>query len=62
MVAYVTVIGALMSGIGMSLNYIYMTFGIGGIIKTAASIICVILGGIWYSAILEEERRKDHEG
>lgn len=62
MVLYITVIGAAFTGIGMSLNYIYITFGTTGIVKTVAAIMCAIVGGIWYSALLEEERSKDHEG
>jgi hypothetical protein len=62
MVLYVTVLGAAFTGVGMTLDYIYMTFGGAGIVKTAAAIVCVIVGGIWYSALLEEERSKDHEG
>jgi len=61
MVLYITVIGAVLSGIGMSLNYIYITFGTAGIVKTVAAIGCVVTGGIWYSMLLDEERRKDHE-
>jgi len=62
MVLYIIVIGAVLSGIGMTLNYIYFTFGTAGIVKTVAAIICLVSGSIWYSALLEEERNKDHEG
>jgi hypothetical protein len=62
MVLYATVIGAVLSGIGMSLNYIYITFGTAGIVKTVAAIGCVVTGGTWYSILLEEERNRNHEG
>jgi len=61
MVLYATVIGAVMSGIGMTMHYIYTTFGTAGIVKTAAAIIGSLIGLIWYSALLDEERNKDHE-
>jgi hypothetical protein len=61
MVLYITVIGAAFTGVGMTLNYIYMSFGTAGIVKTVAAIICLVTGGIWYSALLKEERNKDHE-
>jgi len=62
MVLYITVLGAAFAGVGTTLNYIYMTFGMAGIVKTVAAIICVIVGHKWYSLLLEEERNKDHEG
>jgi uncharacterized membrane protein YedE/YeeE len=59
MVLYTVVIGGIMMGIGYGLNYIYITYGGEGITKTVAAILGLIFGGLTYSAILDEERKKE---
>lgn len=61
MVVLVAVIGGSMMGIAYGLNYIYLTYGGEGIAKTVAAILALIFGGLTYSAILDEERKKDDE-
>jgi membrane associated rhomboid family serine protease len=59
MVLYIVIIGGSMMGIAYGLNYIYITYGAEGITKTVAAILGLIFGGLTYSAILDEERKKE---
>jgi hypothetical protein len=61
MVLLVAVISGIVMSIAYGLNYIYITYGGEGIAKTVATILALIFGGMTYSAILDEERKKDHE-
>ena len=61
LVAVAAVISGIVMGIAYGLNYIYITYGGEGIAKTVAAILALIFGGLTYSAILDEERKKDHE-
>ena len=61
LVAVAAVISGIVMGVAYGLNYIYITYGSEGIAKTVAAILVSIFGGMTYSAILNEERKKDHE-
>ena len=61
LVAVAAVISGIVMGIAYGLNYIYITYRGEGIAKTVAAILALIFGGMTYSAILDEERKKDYE-